>query len=414
MQVLWVSHAVPFPPKAGFLLRAYHLLRGVALRHTVDLVAFIQEPWLRTIYGDVESGLQEARRELGGLCRNVHFLPIQSMKGPYARHRTAARALLSGKSYTTTWLDQSDAAELVERMARDNAYDLVHFDTIGLAPLARRIPNQLATMGHHNIESHLFKRRSQTERGAVQKWYFAREARLLRQAERAAVSRFAVQVTCSELDSERLLEIDARAAIECIPNGVDCDYFVPGDCAEKPNSLVFVGTLNWHPNCDAMLFFLAEVWPRLKRNVPDATLDIVGANAPPSLTELAGRSAGVTMHGFVPDVRPYISAASVFICPIMDGGGTKLKVLDAFAMGKTVLAHPIALEGIDATPGVDVEVAQSPQEFVELCMQLFSDPDHRQRVGRQARRLVKEKYSFPAIAARLATVFESAAKGAPR
>jgi glycosyltransferase involved in cell wall biosynthesis len=406
MQVLWISHAVPYPPKAGFLLRAYHLLRGVAAQHTVDLIAFVQEPWLRTIYGDVATGVEEARRELGSFCRTVHLLPIRSMQGRHGRHRTALRALLSGRSYTTSWLDQPDALQLIEALTRQHVYDLVHFDTIGLAPLARCIPNQLATLGHHNIESHLFMRRSRTERGVLQKWYFAREARLLQDAERAAVSRFALQITCSDLDSQRLREIDPRAVIECVPNGVDCEYFVPQEVAERPNSLVFVGTLNWHPNSDAMMFFLREVWPLLKYEVPDATLDIVGANAPGELIGLAARSPGVRMHGFVPDVRPYIAAASVFVCPIRDGGGTKLKILDAFAMGKTVLAHPIALEGIEAVPGSDVEIASTPQQFVALSKHLFADAERRRRVGTRARALVERKYSFAAIAAHLAAVFE--------
>src|SRR5688572_25908967 len=227
MQVLWISHAVPYPPKAGFLLRAYHLLKGVASRHETDLVAFVQEAWLRTIYGDVARGLAEAKRELASVCRSVHFLPIASTQGPYARHRTALRALLTGRSYTTTWLDQPDAIELISRLTRAHSYDVAHFDTIGLAPLARAIPHQVATLGHHNIESHLFTRRSQTEQGVLQRWYFAREGELLRDAERAAVSRFARHITCSDLDSERLREIDSSVRIDCVPNGVDIDYFVP-------------------------------------------------------------------------------------------------------------------------------------------------------------------------------------------
>ena len=424
MQVLWVSHAVPYPPKAGFLLRAYHLLKGVANRHEVDLVAFVQEPWLKTIYGDVEKGLAEARRELGALCRSVHFIPIRSMQGRFARHRTALRALLTGRSYTTTWLDQPDALQLIAELTRKHRYDLAHFDTIGLAPLARAIPDQVATLGHHNIESHLFTRRSQTERSSFQRWYFAREGRLLRAAEKAAATRFHTHLTCSDLDSERLREIEAGVRIECVPNGVDCDYFSPGAGSpgagspgagspdrqpEMPNSFTFIGTLNWHPNSDAMMFFLRDVWPQLRREIPDATLDIVGANAPAELVELAARSPGARMHGFVPDVRPYLARASVFVCPIMDGGGTKLKVLDAFSSGKAVLAHPIGLEGIDATPGVDVEVASTPAEFIARAKVLFADPGYRARLGARARELAMAKYSFAAIAANLAAIMERAA-----
>jgi polysaccharide biosynthesis protein PslH len=410
MQVLWVSHAVPYPPKAGFLLRAYHLLKGVAARHEVDLVAFVQEAWFKTIYGDVAAGIEEARRELSSVCRSVHFVPISSMQGKFARHRTALRALLTGRSYTTTWLDQPDAQQLIADLTRKHRYDLVHFDTIGLAPLARAIPDQPATLNHHNIESHLFTRRSQTERGTFQRWYFAREGRLLRQAEFAAMSRFPTQITCSDLDSERLREIEPKVRIECVPNGVDVDYFKPSPGeVEKPNSFTFIGTLNWHPNSDAMIFFLRDVWPQLRKEIPDATIDIVGANAPAALVELAARSPGATMHGFVPDVRPYLARAAVFVCPIMDGGGTKLKVLDAFASGKAVLAHPIAMEGIDAKQGEEVELASTPAEFITRAKQLFVDPAYRARLGARGRELVERQYSFSAIAANLADIMERVA-----
>jgi ribosome-binding factor A len=283
--VLWVSHAVPYPPKAGFLLRAYHLLKGVAARHEVDLVAFVQEAWFKTIYGDVAAGIEEARRELSSVCRSVHFVPISSMQGKFARHRTALRALLTGRSYTTTWLDQPDAQQLIADLTRKHRYDLVHFDTIGLAPLARAIPDQAATLNHHNIESHLFTRRSQTERGAFQRWYFAREGRLLRQAEFAAMSRFPTQITCSDLDSERLREIEPKVRIECVPNGVDVDYFKPSPGeVEKPNSFTFIGTLNWHPNSDAMIFFLRDVWPQLRKEIAVLVHQAVRDHALPSVS----------------------------------------------------------------------------------------------------------------------------------
>jgi len=415
MRFLWISHVVPYPPKAGFLLRAYHLLNGVARHHTVDLVAFVQEPWLRTIYGDVEAGLDDCRRALSAFCNELHFLPIRSAAGDFGRVATAARALLSGRSYTTSWLQQSDAAGLIAHASQRNRYDLVHFDTIGLAPYRDSVGRRVTTLGHHNIESHLFARRSRTEANVFKRRYYSREGRLLAKYERTMAARFNAHITCSDLDSARLAEVAGPVPAHAIPNGVDCDYFRPSESQhENADTLLFVGTLNWHPNVDAMRFFLTEVWPKLRAARPAVTFDIVGANAPASLIEQASALEGVKLHGFVPDVRPYFARTGVFVCPIMDGGGTKLKVLDAFAMGKAVVAHPISLEGIDAVPGEHVEVASTPQEFVAAIIRLLDDPGRRRQLGENARKLAERKYSFAAIGEQFNGILERVSGEAPR
>ena len=201
---------------------------------------------------------------------------------------------------------------------------------------------------------------------------------------------------------------DARAVT--IPNGVDCEYFVSSRPRTRPQSLVFVGTMDWYPNVDAMRFFLREVWPALQLRLPSTTLDIAGSNPPESLRRMARTLAGVTVHGYVPDVRPLIDSAALYVCPIRDGGGTKLKILDAFAMKKCVLAHPIACEGISVTPDKNVVLAETADEFVERIIALLSDPDRRQAIGEAARALVESRYSFRAIGAQFRSVLCDAAR----
>ena len=200
-----------------------------------------------------------------------------------------------------------------------------------------------------------------------------------------------------------------------IPNGVDVEYFQPlprGDAARR--SLIFVGSLNWYPNIAAVRFLLSQIWPSLKAAVPDLHLDIVGSAPPPSLRELAAAAADVTLHGYVSDVRPLMSAATLYVCPIRDGGGTKLKLLDAFAMRKCVVAHPIACEGIEAIPGQHVVVAESAESFVECIRQLLQQPQAREEIGRAARQLVVERYAFGEIAQRLSDLFVSLGEPASR
>jgi glycosyltransferase involved in cell wall biosynthesis len=155
-----------------------------------------------------------------------------------------------------------------------------------------------------------------------------------------------------------------------------------------------------------MQFFLREIWPQLKTRVPDASMDIAGSNPPEDLIRLARSLPGVTVHGYLPDVRPLIDSAAVFVCPIRDGGGTKLKILDAFAMNKCVVANPISCEGIDVTAGKDVVLASTPEDFVSQICRLFANERQRVDIGTAARLLVEKHYSFLQIGERLNSTIE--------
>jgi glycosyltransferase involved in cell wall biosynthesis len=290
---------------------------------------------------------------------------------------------------------------------------MVHFDTISLAPFRVYFPHTPATLGHHNIESHMLLRRAENEPNRLKRWYFSREGDRVRAYERQNAQKFAAHIVCSELDRDRLLAVADGAKVAVVPNGVDIEYFRPQVTLEgsRKRSIIIVGSLNWYPNVDAVLFLLREIWPTLKKRVPDLLLDVVGSAPPAAVLSSAAALDGVRIHGFVQDVRPLMEAATVYVCPIRDGGGTKLKVLDAFAMGKCVVAHPIACEGIAVTPGSDVLLAQSAHEFVEAIELALGTPLLRARLGEAARGLVAEHYSFPAIAERLADLFTAVASG---
>ncbi|HZT02739.1 MAG TPA: glycosyltransferase [Steroidobacteraceae bacterium] len=377
------------------------MLKSIAQHHSVDLVAFVQRPLLETYYPTLEEGLDESRRTLERLCRSVTFLPIAAIERPFGKVRTALEGLLLKESYMTRWLRNDAGTQALLRLAGERRYDLAHFDVISLAPYRGLLPAVPATLGYHNIESHMLLRRAEKDRHLLRKLYFWQEGKRLARYERRMADQFAGHITCSELDSARLRELMPDIEPICIPNGVDVEYFSPLCGQPKRHSLVFVSTLSWYPNVDAVLFLLRDIWPALKKLVPNVTLDIVGAGAPPSVVELAREHEGVTLHGFVPDIRPLVDAAAIFVCPIRDGGGTKLKVLDAFAMAKCVVAHPIACEGIDVTDGRDVVLAESGPEFARRLASLLNDDERRAEIGAAARELVVSRYTFDAIGSRL-------------
>jgi polysaccharide biosynthesis protein PslH len=414
MRVLWLSHVVPYPPKAGVLLRAYNLLKSVAEHHEVDLIAFVQRPLLATFYSDIDRGLEDCRTELAKYCKSVTFLPIAKAARPFGKLRTAWESLLCRDGYMASWLDSAVARAAIAQRVAGRRYDVAHFDHLSLAvyrPLLQATPS---TLGHHNAESHMLIRRAQYERNILKRIYFRQEAVRLARFERQIATWFDLHITCSELDSQRLLATMPNARLFCVPNGVDTQYFTPGARTQMSDSLIFIGTMNWYPNVDAVSYFLRDVWPRLRAEVPTATFDVVGAGAPGSLKELAARSAGVTLHGYVPEIRPLLERAALYVCPIRDGGGTKLKILDALSMEKCIVAHAVACEGIAVTPGIDVVYAETADDFIAQIKGLFADPERRRQMGSAGRELAVGQYSFKAIGARFTAALCGVANAASR
>lgn len=409
MKLLWLSHLVPYPPKGGVLQRSYHLLRETAKRHDVYLLAFVQRGLLARRFPTVDHGLQEAHTALSRICRDVRFVPIPSEQRAAGAHRLALGSLFSAQPYAIRWLRSMAFGQALEELLQRHRFDVVHFDTISLAPYLRFFPTTKTVLDHHNIESHLMLRRAGQGGNPLKRLYFFQEGMKLERYERKVCPLFSAHITCSELDSQRLINIAGRVAVHEIPNGVDVEYFSPTSDREEPFRLIFAGGMNWYPNRSAISFFARDVWPRLKQVVPNVSMDVVGFDPPPILHELAQRDTSFRVHGFVDDVRPYLARASVYVCPITDGGGTKLKLLDAFAMTKATVAHPVACEGIDVTPGVDVLLASTVDEYIGQIKLLLDNPAKRVEMGAAARRLILERYAYHAIGQKLSDLYEALA-----
>ncbi|MBK8187801.1 MAG: glycosyltransferase [Cellvibrio sp.] len=198
------------------------------------------------------------------------------------------------------------------------------------------------------------------------------------------------------------------AEINCVdvPNGVDLNYFNKLSISRSQRTLIFVGGLNWYPNYDAMKYFLSDIWPLLLREIPDVNMKIVGASPPQWMLDYASQYKNLSILGFVDDVRPYLSEAHIYVCPIRDGGGTKLKVLDALAMEIPLVADPIACEGIDVVDGQSVLFASDPKDYVSAVKKLISDDKLSESLAREGRLLIERLYSFREIGKKLAIIYQ--------
>jgi glycosyltransferase involved in cell wall biosynthesis len=337
----------------------------------------------------------------------VH-LPVESSRA--LLYWKALSSLFTRDPLSVNWVKSAGMKRQLQALMGDVKFDLVHFDTISLAAYRNEVGGIPKILNHHNIESHLLKRRTLFEKNPLKRLYYAIEGSKLERYEQTACAEFDTNFTVSALDRQRLLELVPAARADVIANGVDIEYFKPDGSPASAGNLLMASGMNWFPNRDAVMYMCNEIWPLLTRQAPDLSWTVVGASPPQQVLDLAARDPRVTVTGFVNDVRPYLSGAEIYLCPMRDGGGTRVKILDALAMGKAIVATTMGCEGIDVTPDRNVLIANTPQEFAEQIQRLHNDPGLRQRLGQEARRLAADYYSWPVIGNNLSAVYRRLTK----
>ena len=402
MRLLWLSHNVPYPPIGGVLQRNYNLVKEVASRHDVHLVAFNQKALLPTT-----AHLEDATKVLSQFCARVTILPIPSDASGFAWYALVIKSFLTEAPYTVNWLKSPTMRDKLRKVVAQSGFDLVHYDTISLAEYYDDTGAIPKVLNHHNVESAMMLRRARNEPNILKKLYFYREGKKLDVYERTLCPKYAANLVVSDREKHMLEQTIPGRKIELVPNGVDTEYYCPGSGATLKHTLLFSGRLDSYSNRAGILFFLKRVWPHLKRQIPDVKLTVLGKNPPPVLQRVARREANVTVTGFVSDARPYFDAAELYICPLWDGGGTRLKILDAMAMAKAVVSTSIGCEGIEVAPERNILIANSPGEFIYQIRRVLHDPNLRMRLGREARKLVTEKYAWSMIAKNLCNTYEA-------
>ncbi|MDF1819146.1 MAG: glycosyltransferase family 4 protein [Immundisolibacteraceae bacterium] len=397
LRVLWLSHIVPFPPIGGVLQRSHNLLSEVAKHHQVDLISFAQRTPLITHFGDYDTGIARAKEALQEICGEVQFFPISSDWERFGMMRIAAKSLVSRNGYTMKWLESEAFKQRLGKLS--DGYDIVHIDTISLA-IYRSLFKGPAVLNHHNIESDMMKRRATKERHLLKRIYFKQEAGKLERYEREVCEQFDQHLTCSELDGAKLTAINEAAAVSVVPNGIhpefmDADYLKTGES----HSLLFAGRFSAYANQAAARRLVNDIWPALvKENGGERyRLTLAGSNPGDYLLSKPSFDNRILVTGFVEDIKPYFAEAGIFVCPIDDGGGTRLKILDALAMGKAVVAHPVSCEGLPLEDKKHLLFATSTHEFVSAIRVLGNDRAYALKLARDGQDVVKKQFSYSRI-----------------
>jgi glycosyltransferase involved in cell wall biosynthesis len=252
------------------------------------------------------------------------------------------------------------------------------------------------------------RRRAQLASGPLQKTYLNSEARKLARLETRVCPQCNVNLTVSADDAELLRQNNPAVHAHVVENGTDTEFFHPLPVEEEPNTIVFAGSLNWYPNLSALEYFRREVWQLLKRESPRIRFYVAGMRPPEWLAKWAAADSRVTLVADPDDIRPWIARAAVCICPILDGGGTRLKILDAMAMGKAMVSTRFASEGLRVQEGKELLLAATAEEFAAHVLCLLRDDRARSRMATAARSLVEREYSWQRIGEQLQAAYRCA------
>jgi glycosyltransferase involved in cell wall biosynthesis len=398
MRILWVKAGKLLPVDTGGKIRSFNILRELAQTNAVTLL---------TYYGgardkDYEQQIQD---RFPGAVTIHTAAPDTTM---FERAIDYLRRLPSSAPYAVTKFYSPEVEQWINDRRGARQFDVAVCDFLS-ATLNFSEPLELPTvLFQHNVESVLWRRQAAHEPNRIQRLAFKIEAAKMTRYERGAVNRFHHIIAVSEQDREQMAGMTDAARISVVPTGVDLKQFTPTLAARAARPVVvFVGSMDWEANIDGVDFFCREVWPLVVRAVPDATLRLVGRNPHARVTRWADNSIQVT--GTVPSVIEHYEEAMVNIVPLRIGGGTRLKIYEAMAMGKATVSTSIGAEGLDVEDGRDILLADDAARFADAIIQLVRDDALRRRIEGAAARKAAQ-YDWSMIAGRFAAILAHVAK----
>ncbi len=386
MRLLWVKAGGLVPLNVGGHIRSFHLMKALAERHEITLFTFYPE------HPD------DKHDELSAVFDRVVALPLPIPTGRGPRELASyIRHLLSGQPFALAKHCRPEVKASLRELVEADAFDVIVCDFLVPAPVIPWSAESPKVIFTHNVEAAIWKRHYSVARNPLWKAVCWREHRTTARAERHYLSRAEHVVAVSDADKKIFARYLEPSKITVVPTGVDLDYFHPSEGQESPSRLAFTGSMDWTANEDAMIYFMKEILPGVRREIADVELFIVGRKPSERLHAVAAGQDGVTVTGEVDDIRPFVHAAPVFVVPLRIGGGTRLKIFEAMAMGKAIVSTTVGAEGLPVSHEENIVLADQPAEFAQHVVSLLRDRERRSRLGRRARELVEKRYGWAAV-----------------
>lgn len=394
LSILYVSQMPASPPRFGAQARVNGLMTRLARFHDLTAVMLV----------DDEFDVEECRQAMRVYCREVVLVP-----NPYGREEGLAKRLLqlrslaSTRSFERLRVTVPALQPALDRVLRARRFDIVNleFPYLGHCQLRQAPPGEklpALVVDSHDIAYDLARQFARAGSSLGRRLYAGANWRKLRREELATYRKANGIYLCSVADQRRLLDQIPEARTAVIPNAADVEYYRPRPTDPPPDgrTVVYFGLLSTIPNVDGVVHFVRDIWPRIAKAHPEARCKIIGGRPPPSLQALTGPRVELT--GFVPDLRPHLAAAAAIVVPLRLGSGTRLKIVEAMAMGKAIVSTTLGAEGIEAVSGRDIFIEDEPAGFAGAVNRLLADPGLAARVGQSARRVAVEQYAWSGAA----------------
>ncbi|SEG17009.1 Glycosyltransferase Family 4 [Bryocella elongata] len=384
MKILWASPFFLHPTDRGAQIRSLGTLRELHKRHEIHFAALndpanTEGPERAGEYSTTQTVVSHVAPKRGSLGMVPQLVASLWEQVPLAVSRYASERLRS---------------VIAAKMASEH-FDSIVCDFLACAP---NMPDLSRTvLFEHNVEATIWQRHASQAGNPLKQWFFTQQAQRMEMYERNVCRSSRAVIAVSDLDARRMQQIFGVSNVASVPTGVDLDYFRQPVTSPKRQGLVFVGSMDWLPNIDAVRFFLGQVFPLILAQRPGTTFTIAGREPTAEIRELAAAVPGVTVTGTVPDIRPYLWESAVSVVPIRIGGGTRLKIYECMAAGLPTVSTTVGAEGLTYNDGKDILIADEPAKFAAACLRLLEQREAAMETAANALELVEQSFSWSAI-----------------
>ena len=398
MHILFLTQILPYPPASGPKVKTWHVLRYLSGQgYKITLASFVRPEELPYV------------KKVKEICAAVHTVPLHRSRVSDMRY--FLRSLITGRPFLVERDDLSEMRSLVQRVVNSEQVDVIHADQLTMTQFAFPLnlnggKRPALVFDAHNAVWTITERMKENAPFYLKPPLWL-ETKRIKHFEGMIVSDFEATLAVTEPDRRSLMEaVHAYAGngeskfrpISVIPIAVDTRQIQPVPREVDSLNILTMGTLYYPPNADGIRWFVQEVFPLVRQKMPKVTLTIIGKNPPNDFVRMADdRESGVTVTGFVEELDPYFAKSALMVIPVRAGGGMRVRILEAFARAMPVVTTTVGLEGIQAQPGRDVLVEDSPVEFARAVMELFQNTELQDKLSRNGRQLVEDKYDWQVV-----------------
>ncbi len=397
MKILWVNSNFMHPTTKGGQIRTLEMLRHLQRWHEIHFVA-IDNPLQ-------PEGPAQAHEYSAKAYPFRYRIPD---KRSLAFGWELMRGLFSKVPLAVGRFNPPGMRHFLEDLIRRERFDVAVVDH--LAPTMYFPDRAHSVLFQHNVEFMIWRRHAENAPDALRRGYFKLQADRMFIYESRACRESGHVVACSEGDARLMRDSFGIANVSTVPTGVNLEFFAGADSRKDTTSrpdFVFVGSMDWLPNQQGVLWFAREILPLIRRKRPKATFAVVGRTPPPGIKALA-EDPGITVTGTVADVRPWFWEAGVSVVPLLVGGGTRLKIFEAMAARTAIVSTTIGAEGLEYRHPDNIRIADTPQDFADHCLDLIANPAERRRMADCGWEMVNAQFSWEVAARRFDAILEKA------